>query len=159
MASPLDFIANAHLVLVAQSAPVVENGRIVSTPGATYAIRLYLVRQDSTGVDTGWADSASDSMLSGASGPVRLRRGWALGYAAWTPGSAWPTSVTTLLPSSRPTWLQDGALGTLHNGTEAPVQCELLASTGRYGGTGIDAMVSAELQGIPIVLRSGSITN
>jgi hypothetical protein len=159
MSSPLAFIANAHLVIREQGVPTAVNGRITTTPGATYAVRLYLVRQDSKGVDTGWSETASDSMLSGASGPVRLRRGYALGYAAWTPGAPWPTSVTGLSPTSRPAWLQDGLVCTLHNGTEPPTQCELLATTGRYGGEGIDAMVAVELGGIPVLVRSSSTLN
>lgn len=157
MTSPLDFIANSWLVLSSPGVPAVTNGRIVSTPGSLHAIRLYLVRQDAARTTTGW--DAAGNELPGASGTVTVQRGWALGYAPWTEGAPWPASLTQLVAGQEPGWLFNGAEGTLYHGAERPKVCSVLSCYGRFGGAGIDAMVSAEVGGIPVILQAGEVIN
>jgi hypothetical protein len=157
MSSPLDFIANAWLTLSAPGVPSVVDGRITSTPGALYAVRLYLVRQDSTRTSTGW--SSLGDQLPGASGNITLQRGWALSYAPWTLDTPWPTSLTPLLTTTQPDWLDDGAPATLHAGRKPSTTCTILSAYGRYSGAGIDDIVSAEVGGIPLILQVGEVVN
>lgn len=157
MSSPLDFIANAWLALSTPGVPSVIDGRITSTPGTLYAVRLYLVRQDSTRTSTGWSSPGSE--LPGASGNITLQRGWALGYAPWTLDTAWPTSLTPLLTTTQPDWLDDGVPATLHAGRKPPAACTILSAYGRYSGAGIDDIVSREVGGVPLILQVGEVVN
>jgi hypothetical protein len=168
MTSPLLPYANAFLTVDATGAPTVENGRIVATSSARYLIRCYLTRQDSTGVTTG-ADylptqASPGSMLPGTSGVAYLYRGYGLQYAQVdesyelgvdpAPGAGW----TNLLSSSKPGWLMAGAQARHMQGDEPVKWAVLERVTGKFGGSNIDATISVNIGGIPLILRSGDLT-
>jgi hypothetical protein len=161
MASPLAFIANAHLVINAPGAPTMENGRITSTPGQLYAIRLYLARQDSAGITTGWEyeprRSDKGSVMSGAGGIVALHRGYALTWSTYTDGALLPTGGSEILSSTVPSFLFSGQEGVLYNGRRGALHCYIESVHGRYGGAGIDEMISKEVRGVPVQLRVGEV--
>ena len=163
MASPLAFIANAYLTLSSPGQPAVSGGRILSTPGQLRAIRLYLVRQDSAGITTGWeyAPRRSDkgSVMSGAGGAVTLHRGYALWWSNHVDGQPFPEAGTTLSSAALPSFLYAGQEGELYHGTRQPAHCYIESVHGKYGGGGIDEIVSREIGGIPIQLRVGELIN
>jgi hypothetical protein len=168
MTSPLLPYANAFLTVDATGAPTVENGRIVATQSTRYLIRCYLTRQDSTGVTTG-ADylptqASPGSMLPGSSGVVYLYRGYGLQYAQvdenyelgvdLVPSTGW----TDLLSPNKPGWLMAGAQVKHLQGSEAPKWAVLEQVTGKFGGSNIDATISVNIDGIPLIVRSGGLT-
>lgn len=150
-------------------APAIENGRITQEPGDQYIVRCYLTRQDSTGTTTG-ADylptqGTPGTTLPGSSGQVYLYRGYALNWttapADYEPGDEPPDGSTAwqrLSPVTRPTWLSEGITALHIQGLEAPKQATVERCTGKYGGTAIDEIISREIAGIPIVVRSGDLT-
>lgn len=168
MTSPLLPYANAFLTVDATGAPTVENGRIVATQSARYLIRCYLTRQDSTGVTTG-ADylptqASPGGTLPGSSGVVYLYRGYGLQYTQVdenyelgvdpVPGTGW----AYLVASARPEWLVAGAQVQHIQGSEPPKWAVLEQVTGKFGGSNIDATISMNIGGIPLIVRSGGLT-
>lgn len=170
MTSPLLPYANAYLLLTQQGAPEVVDGRVVTTAGTRYLVRCYLKRQDSAGTTTG-ADYlptqfAPGQILPGASGEVYLYRGYALQYAApqnsYNPyeNRAIPAGLfwTSLAATSLPQWLHAGADCIHLHGNETPKTGRIEVSTGGYGGSQIDEIISQYIVGVPIAVRSGELT-
>lgn len=169
MNSPLLFIANSYLVVVSRGTPALDMGRVVQAAGTTYLVRSYLRRQESSGTTTGadYVPNRRDPgrMLPGASGESYLYRGYALGWCAapvgYTTGSE-PADDSSLwqplLPETKPSWLIEGIAVTHLQGTEEPKASTIERCTGRYGGLGIDETVGVEIDGIPLVIRSGDLT-
>jgi hypothetical protein len=169
MTSPLLPYATAYLVITAQGVPAVVDGRITTQPGDRYAVHCYLKRQDSAGTSTGAdylpSQNAPGDNLPGVSGDVYLYRGYALRYAElpaeFTDGDAIPTSLTwtPLLSSSVPEWLTGGIQVQHRQGLEQYKTSMIERITGKYGGEGIDEIVSQSVGGIPITVRSGDLLN
>lgn len=169
MTSPLLPYANAYLVVTSQGTPQVENGRVVTTAGVKYVVQCYLKRQDGSGTTTG-ADylptqSNPGTGFPGVSGDVYLYRGYALRYAALPTGfvdtDAIPTSLawTTLGSTPVPVWMANGARVQHRQGAEQAKYGMIERGSGKYGGTNIDEIVSQNIGGVPIVLRSGDVIN
>lgn len=168
MTSPLLPYANSYLAITANSAPTMENGRIMQTPGNQYLVRCYLTRQDSSGTTTG-ADylptqNSPGNTLPGVSGQVYLYRGYALRWIAATdyePGdepSDGDNRWQQLSPATKPPWLIEGSKALHIQGLETPKNATVERCSGRYGGNAIDAIISREIKGIPVVVRSGDLT-
>lgn len=169
MTSPLLPYANSYLAIRSMGAPTIENGRIKQEPGNQYLVRCYLTRQDSTGTTTG-ADylptqSTPGTTLPGSSGQVYLYRGYALNWitapADYEPGNE-PLDENMgwqrISPTTKPTWLAEGITALHIQGLETPKQATIERCSGKYGGTAIDEIISREIAGIPIAVRSGDIT-
>lgn len=167
--SPLLPYANALLVVDATGAPSIQDGRIVAAQSDRYLIRCYLSRQDSTGVTTGAdyypSQGAPGETLPGTSGVVYLYRGYGLQYTSVAldyelgidpvPSTGW----TTLSSGSKPVWLAAGAQVQHSQGGEVPKYGKLERVTGKFGGSNIDQTISVNIGGIPLVIRSGDVTN
>lgn len=169
MTSPLLPYANAYLLATSGSTPQVENGRIVSSAGTQYIIQCYLKRQDSSGTTTGAdslpSNSSSTGPFQGVGGDVFLYRGYALRYApllAILGGEdpvPEPLNWVPLASDAVPSWFADGASVIHRHGSEPVKNGSVKLVTGKYGGTGIDAIVSQNIGGVPIVVRSGEVIN
>lgn len=169
MTSPLLPYVNSYLLLQSTGVPVVVNGRIIASPTSKFILECYLARQDSSGTSTGGdhlpLQSSPGDSFPGVSGDVYLYRGYALRYApvgsTYTlndpipPGLVW----TQLVSTKKPAWLIPGATGQHQHGAEDPKYAVIERPTGRYGGTGVDAIISASIGGIPIIVRSGDLIN
>jgi hypothetical protein len=60
--------------------------------------------------------------------------------------------------ASLPEWLTTGTRALHLQGTsESPKECRIERVTGKYGGSGIDQVISNEIKGVPMVLRSGDV--
>jgi hypothetical protein len=168
MSSPLLPYVNALLLVQSTGEVTVVNGRVVSEAGPRYVLQAYMVRQDSTGVTTGaeYAPTRQSpgDVLPGASGEVYLYRGYGLrwsvapqGYelgGVLGAGQVWVELNAATLPE----WLSAGTRALhLHGTSESPKECRIERVTGKYGGSGIDQVISNEIKGVPMVLRSGDV--
>jgi hypothetical protein len=169
MTSPLLPYKNAYLLVASQSAPTIENGRVVTTLGTNYLVECYLVRQQATGTTTG-ADyiptqTSPGEILPGASGLIYLYSGYALRYATasstYEAGDDIPNGLvwTSLADSNTPDWLTVGAECSHMQGNESVKYCKIERLSGRYGNTGIDLTINKEVGGIPITVRSGELVD
>lgn len=169
MTSPLLPYATSYLVITAEALPSVVNGRVVSQDGDKYAVHCYLKRQDSSGTSTGAdylpSQNTPGSMLPGVSGDVYLYRGYALRYAElageFTDDLPIPTNLTwvPLDSASVPAWLTGGVQCQHRQGLEQYKSSAIERVSGKYGGEGIDAIVSSSIGGVPITIRSGDVLN
>jgi hypothetical protein len=169
MTSPLLPYANSYLLLQSTGAPAVLSGRIIAGPNGYFVVQCYLTRQDSTGTSTG-ADylptqTSPGSGFPGTSGDVYLYRGYALRYtpvtAQYTLADPLPASTvwTNLLSTNKPVWLAPGISGKHLQGNEDIKYTVVERPTGKYGGIAIDEIVSTNIGGIPITVRSGDQLN
>jgi hypothetical protein len=162
MTSPLLPYTNAYLQISSQGAPSIDNGRFVTTAGVTYVIQCYCVRQDSTGTTTGaeYAPTRQNpgNTLPGVSGEVYLYRGYALRYGVGDLDSL-PAAWITISADDVPTWLAAGVSGQHRQGNEQVKATTIERVSGKYGGTAIDQIISAQIKGVPITLRSGDVIN
>lgn len=163
MTSPLLTYANALLLITSEEAPEVINGRVVSDAGPKYVVQCYLKRQDSKGTTTG-ADYTGQSIMPGVSGDAYLYRGYALRYGEaptdyvlqdGEPDIEWTAIVST----TKPSWLVEGTKCNHLQGNEQVKHCVIERSSGVYGGNKIDELISNEIGGIPITVRSGDVIN
>ena len=168
MSSPLLFIQNAYLLVTAQGVPLMVDGRVTTTPGVSYLIGCYLVRQQSSGITSG-ADyiptlTSPGGSLPGASGLVYYYKGYGLQYATapsgYEAGDTIPTGLSyTSLAAGSPEWLLPGMQATHLQGNEAPKYCTIERITGKYGNSGIDETIIQEVGGIPLLVRSGDLVD
>lgn len=169
MTSPLLPYANSYLLITALLPPEIQSGRITQPEGTAYLVRCYLKRQDSTGTTSG-ADylptqSSPGNTLPGTSGAAYLYRGYALRWTAapspYTPGAE-PVDTSnvwqSISPDTKPTWLTEGVSATHIQGLQLPKPTIIESCSGKYGGTAIDAIISREINGIPLLIRSGDLT-
>jgi hypothetical protein len=163
MSSPFLPYAKSYVLLGQEGAPTVVDGRFVSTEEQKYLVHCYLGRVD---VATDYPNATSKLPdFSGASGVSYVYRGFALRYApvpalyvlgeTGLDGLNW----TTLSAANRPEWLSPGATGRHLQGNEKTKQCRIVRATGRYGGLGIDELMSNSINGLPVTILSGDILN
>lgn len=169
MSSPLLPYANSYLLLESGGTPEVINGRIVTSSGARYVVHCYLKRQDSTNTTTG-ADyvptqTSPGDVLPGVSGDIYLYRGYALRYVevsgTYELGDALPSDGlwVPLLSTTKLDWFVAGSSGKHLQGTEQVKYMTIERCTGKYGGSGIDSIVSVNIGGVPLTIRSGDLLN
>lgn len=169
MTSPLLPYANTYLLATSSGTPQVQNGRITSGIGTQYIIQCYLKRQESSGTTTG-ADSLpsgsnSTGPFQGVGGDVFLYRGYALRYAPLLTilgdddPIPEPLDWVSLASDMVPLWLVNGLSVVHRHGNEPAKKGSIKQITGKYGGVGIDDIVSQNIGGIPIVVRSGEVIN
>lgn len=167
MTSPLLPYANGYLLVTASGAPSVIDGRISTSASAYYVIQCYLKRQDSTGTETGAeyypVRRTPGDNLPGASGQSFLYRGYALRFIEVTSdyslGDQISGAWTELSTSNKPTWLTN-AISVQHlQGSEEIKTSNIEVISGKYGGTQIDEVISVNIKGLPIVVRSSELTN
>ena len=163
MTSPLGAYANAYLLITSEGVPTVIEGRVTASSGDTYLVECYLKRQESQGVNTG-ASYGKVNMMPGASGDAYLYRGYALRYAKVTTDydlQALNTNVSwiELRSMTKPSWLVDGSVCKHQQGLEQTKHCTIERCSGKYGGNQIDELISNEIGGIPIIVRSGDVIN
>lgn len=169
MTSPLMPYAYSYLLITATGAPSVVNGRIVMAEGSKYLVQCYFSRQDSSGVTTG-ADyyptkGSPGETLPGASGQVYLYRGYGLQYVQVIDGYELGEDVipvtgwATLVSSDVPDWLYDGVECECLHGNEAAKYAKIEKMSGKYGGLGIDQIISASIQGIPLTITCGELVS
>jgi hypothetical protein len=167
MSSPLLPYANALLFIEATGEVEVVGGRMTRGVSDTYIIQCYMVRQDTDGVTTGGEYSPTrqspGDVLPGVSGETVLYRGYGLRWlpapVGYVPGNELITTQpwTALGAEVLPDWLVVGCKGMHVQGRERPKYCKVDRVTGRYGGDGIDGVISNEIKGVPLVVRSGDV--
>jgi hypothetical protein len=163
MTSPLGAYANAYLLITSEGVPTITDGRVIASSGDTYLVECYMKRQESQGVNTG-ASYGKVNMMPGASGDAYLYRGYALRYAKviidydlenLSTNIAW----SELKSTTKPSWLIDGLICKHKQGLEQVKHCTIERCSGKYGGNQIDELISNEIGGIPITVRSGDVIN
>ena len=167
MASPLAAYVNSYLLLENTAAPTVVNGRIVTGAGQKYVVECFLTRMEekvtSTGADYLPSDITAKKIMPGVGGEVYMYRGYGLRYVAApagyviTSGGTGLTGWIVLRSATKPSWIASGATGYHLQGIEPVKYMRIERPSGVYGGVGIDAIVSENIGGIPILVRSGDI--
>lgn len=169
MASPLAPYAFSYLLIAQVGAPTIVGGRITIAETSKYLVKCYFSRQDSSGTTTG-ADyvptkTSPGEMLPGASGQVYLYRGYGLQYVQVVDGYELGEDVipvtgwATLASSDVPNWLHDGVECECLHGNEAAKYAKIEKMSGKYGGLGIDQIISASIQGIPLTITCGELVS
>ena len=162
MTSPLIDYANAYLLITSEGVPEVVDGRIISNEGVTYIIECYLTREQSTGTSTG-GNYIKNNLMPGGSGTSYLYRGYGLRYAITTSGYDLNNGIssglawTELKSNIKPIWLVEGIRCKHKQGLEEIKYCKIEKVSGRYGGNKIDEIISNEIGGIPMIIRSGEV--
>lgn len=167
MASPLAPYAFSYLLIAQVGAPTIVGGRITMAETSKYLVKCYFSRQDSSGTTTG-ADyvptkTSPGEMLPGVSGQVYLYRGYGLQYVGVgsdyelgedvIPVSGW----VTLASDNVPVWLHDGIECECLHGNSRAKYAKIEKMTGKYGGLGIDKIISDSIQGIPLTITCGDL--
>jgi len=165
MASPLAPYVNSYLLLEDTGVPEVVNGRIVVGGGQKYVVECFLTRMEekvtSTGADYLPSDITAKKIMPGVGGDVYIYRGYGLRYVIAPTGYTIANGSTglsgwiELRSITKPNWIAPGSKGYHLQGAEPVKYTRIERPSGVYGGAGIDAIVSENIRGIPITIRSG----
>ena len=144
-------------------------GRWVEAAGDSYLVRLFVSRQQYSGVTSGskpipLASQLDGQMLPGVSGDQFYYRGYALDFttvpvdydllSSNEAGFIW-TQVTTQYD-----WLATGTECRFRFGEDQIMPtAKIQRSSGRYGGQGIDEILYAEIGGVEIQLTGTELQN
>ena len=167
--SPLLPYQNGRLLVPSQGAVTIVNGRLTETAGDSYLVRLFINRQQYSGVSSGsrplpLSSQLDGQMMPGASGDQFFYRGYALDFttvpadydleAGVETGFTW-TQVTTQY-----SWLATGTECLFRFGQD-PIMptARIQRSSGQYGGQGIDEIIYKEIGGVEIQITGGEIQN
>ena len=167
--SPLLPYQNGRLLVPSQGAVSLVNGRWVEAAGDSYLVRLFINRQQYSGVSSGSKlipipSQLDGEMMPGASGDQFYYRGYALDFTTVPAdydlfvgdetGFVW-TQVTTQY-----TWLATGTECQFRFG-EDPIMpaARIQRSSGQYGGQGIDQIIYSEIGGVEIQITGGEVQN
>lgn len=165
--SPLLPYQNGRLLIPSQGVVSIVNGRWQEADGDSYLVRLFVSRQQYSGVSSGSkmipiASQLDGEMMPGASGDQYYYRGYALDFA--TVPSSWDllTSDESVLTWTQVvtqySWLNTGAECRFRFGQD-PIMpaARIQRSSGQYGGQGIDEIIYKEIGGVEIQITGGEV--
>lgn len=167
--SPLLPYQNGRVLVPSQGAVSLENGRWVEAEGDSYLVRLFINRQQYSGVSSGSKlvpipSQLDGDMLPGASGDQFYYRGYALDFATVPPdfdlASSVETGLTFIQITTQHSWLATGTECVFRFG-EDPIMASarIQRSSGRYGGQGIDKILYKEMGGVEIQITGAELQN
>lgn len=165
MASPLLPYANALVRVQSAGAVTNVNGRFVSAAGPVYLYRCFLKRQQYPNVGTGGkkepvAGVNYNNLLPGVSGESFLYRGYYLQKATVADTFDWQGdlgSVTWSDVASSESALKPGTDVLFKLGYTPVMSARVERSSGVFGGSGIDAILYAELGGVQLQLTGAEL--
>jgi len=167
--SPLMPYENGRLLIAGQGELSLVNGRWSSVNVQSYLVRLFINRQQYSGVSSGSKlvpipSQLDGEMMPGASGDQFYYRGYALDFALvpgdWDLVSSSESGLTFTQVTTQYDWLATGTECSFRFG-EDPVMsaAKIQRSSGRYGGQGIDEIIYKEIGGVEIQITGGEIQN
>ena len=167
--SPLMPYQNGRLLISSQGTLSNVAGRWVESDVVSYLVRLFINRQQYSGVSSGSKlvpipSQLDGEMMPGASGDQFYYRGYALDYAVVEPSWDLETSLEDGLVftqvTNQPEWLATGTECSFRFGQDPIMNAaKVQRSSGRYGGQGIDEIIYAEIGGVEIQITGGELQN
>lgn len=167
--SPLLPYQNGRLLIPSQGAVSLVNGRWVEAAGDSYLVRLFISRQQYSGVSSGSRPIPLESqldgqMLPGASGDQFYYRGYALEWTAvastWDLESSDETGLVFQQVNTQYSWLATGTECEFRFGQDPIMSAaKIRRSSGVFGGQGIDEIIYKEIGGVQIQITGGEIQN
>ena len=167
--SPLKPYANARILVPAQGAVSIVNGRWVEAAGDSYLVKCFLKRMQYSGVSSGSKQLPIPSqldgeMMPGGSGDQFYYRGYALEYVQvasdWDLETSSETGLAWEQVTTQFTWLATGTDVTFRFGQD-PIMysSKIQRSSGTFGGQGIDQIIYKEIGGVELQLTGGELQN
>ena len=167
--SPLLPYQNGRLLVPSQGAVSLVNGRWQEAAGDSYLVRLFINRQQYSGVSSGSKlipipSQLDGEMMPGVSGDGFYYRGYALDFttvpADYDLSVGDETGFTWTQVTTQYTWLATGTECQFRFG-EDPIMptARIQRSSGQYGGQGIDQIIYSEIGGVEIQLTGGELQN
>lgn len=163
MASPLLEFANARVLLKAEGAISLIDGRFVAADGGSKLVACYMKRAQYSGVSSGSRKIPLDSqldgrMMPGGQGDQFYYRGYALKFANVAGGFELgddETGLTWFPVVSQPDWMPPGVVVQFMFGNETFMDAATVErSSGVYGGAGIDEIIYKEIGGLPLQITA-----
>ena len=151
MASPLLSYANSRILVPAQGAVSLVNGRWVEAAGDSYLVKCFLSRAQYNGVSSGSKlipipSQLDGEMMPGASGDQFYYRGYALEYTTvadtWDLETSDESSLVWSAVTTQYSWMATGTECKFRFGQD-PIMpaAKIQRSSGQYGGLGIDEII------------------
>lgn len=166
MTSPLLPYANGRILVPGEGTVSLVNGRWVESGGGQYLVKLFVKRQQYSGVSSGSRKLPLESqldgnMMPGVSGDQFYYRGYSLEYAAVSADFEIgddESAIGWLPVTQRFSWMNTGEACKFRIGTD-PVMNEarIQRASGQFGGEGIDTILYSEIGGVEIQITGGEI--
>jgi hypothetical protein len=169
MASPLAPYINSRLLVPSQGAVSLVNGRWVEAAGDSYLVKMFIKRQQYSGVSSGSKKIPLESqldgqMLPGASGDQFYYRGYALEWttvaSTWDLESSDETGLVFQQVNTQYSWLATGTECEFRFGQD-PIMptARIQRSSGVFGGQGIDEIIYQQIGGVQIQITGAELQN
>ena len=167
--SPLLPYQNGRLLVPSQGAVTLVNGRWEEAAGDSYLVRLFINRQQYSGVSSGSKmipipSQLDGEMLPGASGDQFYYRGYALDFTTvpntWDLETSDETGLVFTQNITQYSWLKTGTECQFRFGQDPIIPAaKIQRSSGQYGGQGIDEIIYKEIGGVEIQITGGELQN
>lgn len=169
MTSPLAPYINGRLLVPDQGTVSLVNGRWVESPGDSYLVKLFIKRQQYSGVSSGSKKLPLESqldgnMLPGGSGDQFYYRGYALEWTEvpsdWSLKFSDEAGLVFEQVMTQYTWLATGTECGFRFGDDPIMDAaKIQRSSGVFGGEGIDEIIYANMGGVQIQITGGELQN
>jgi hypothetical protein len=157
MASPLSPYINGRLLVPNQGAVSLVGGRWVEAAGDYYLVKLFISRQQYSGVSSGskkipLASQLDGEMMPGVSGDQFFYRGYALEYTTvpntWNLETSDETGLVFQQVLTQYSWL-----------AQDPIMpaAKIERSSGVFGGQGIDEIIYQQIGGVQIQITGAEV--
>jgi len=167
MASPLAPYINGRLLVPNQGAVSLVGGRWVEAAGDSHLVKLFISRQQYSGVSSGskklpLASQLDGEMLPGVSGDQFYYRGYALEYTTvpdtWDLEVSDETGLVFQQVLTQYDWLATNTTCSFRFGQD-PIMpaAKIERSSGIFGGEGIDNIIYKEIGGVQIQITGGEV--
>ena len=167
MASPLLPYANARILVPNQGAVSLVDGRWVEAAGNSYLVKLFISRQQYSGVSSGSKlipipSQLDGEMMPGASGDQYYYRGYALEWVevpnTWDLETSDESALVWAQVTTQYNWLATGTECQFRFGQD-PIMpaAKIQRSSCVFGGQGIDSIIYSEIGGVEIQLTGGEL--
>ncbi len=169
MTSPLAPYINGRLVVPGQGSVSLVNGRWVEAEGNAYLVKLFINRQQYSGVSSGSRRIPLESqldgeMMPGGSGDQFYYRGYALEFAVvpadYDLNEPDETGLVFQQVTNQYDWLATGTECQFRFGYDPIMNsAKIQRSSGQYGGQGIDEIIYKEIGGVEIQITGAELQN
>ena len=169
MASPLKPYINGRLLVPSQGVVSLVGGRWEEAAGDSYLVKLFIKRQQYSGVSSGSKQLPLESqldgnMMPGGSGDQFYYRGYALEWTAvsnnWDLESSDETGLVFAEVTTQYTWLATGTECAFRFGDDFIMNsAKIQRSSGIFGGEGIDSIIYREIGGVQIQITGADLQN
>jgi len=167
--SPLLPYQNGRLLVPSQGAVSLVNGRWQEAAGDSYLVRLFINRQQYSGVSSGSKmlpipSQLDGEMMPGASGDQFYYRGYALDFTVvpveYDLETGDETGFSWTQVATQYSWLATGTECQFRFGQDPIMHAaKIQRSSGQYGGQGIDQIIYSEIGGVEIQITGGELQN